>query len=268
MTSGGRFLSDLRIAECRFAARQVLKRFHVEAPDAIDLETVAWHVGRLMVKTGGLSGAEGRLVATSTRGGVIRAAGNPDRGRFRFTVAHEIGHFVLHPREFTDNVDGVESFTVWNDATEETEANYFAAELLMPEFLFRPACRGLRPAISHLDLLATTFRTSLLATAFQYWEYSAEPVAVVLSKGWKMHCFRPFKDGWPRIRFGQVSEDSAAGERLAGKAADSAGMVPTPAYAWLEGFDGRPEKDVMEDSVYLERYDRTITLLWIDEPLD
>ena len=84
----------------------------------------------------------------------------------------------------------------------------------------------------------------------------------MLSYGWDMQSFRPFKDGWPRIRFGQVHRDSAAGERLAGKSQDSERMVRTPAYSWLEGFDYKPAKDIMEDSRYLDYYDRMVTLLW------
>lgn len=274
MSDAGRFLSDVRIAECRRAARDLLSRFHVESPDAIDLESIAWLAGKLKVKVGGLSGSEGRLVATSGRGGVIRVGSNANMGRYRFTVAHEIGHYLLHSRNVgtqssvIDRAVMKEHFTVWNRATEEAEANYFAAELLMPEFLFRSACRGNRPSLSHLDSLATTFSTSLLATAFQYWEYTNEPIALVLSKGWEMQSFRPFKDGWPRIKFGEIHKHSAAGERLAGKAGDSGRMVRTPAYAWLEGFDYKPDKDIMEDSRYLDYYDRTVTLLWVDDDLN
>ncbi|MCC7422362.1 MAG: ImmA/IrrE family metallo-endopeptidase [Planctomycetaceae bacterium] len=259
------FLNDLRIAECRTAATALLRKYYIETPEAIDVETIAWLRGKLSVKTGGVSGAEGRLVATPEHGGVIRVAPTSNQGRRRFTIAHEIGHFVLHQRSAIDRTTLRKDFTVWTTATEEAEANYFAAELLMPEYMIRKRCVGI-PSIQLLDSLAAEFRTSLLATAFQYWDYSKEPVALILSEGHDMQSFRPFKGGWPRIRFGEIHEHSAAGERLAGKAADSGKMVPTPAYAWLEGYD-RSDKDIMEDSVYLEYYDRTITLLWVDKPL-
>lgn len=260
-------LSELRIAECRAEARRIIERFRVSTPSAIDVETFAWHIGRLKVKLGGLSGSEGRLVATSNDGGVIRVQSDRNIGRYRFTIAHELGHFCLHQQEFIDRTLLKSHLGVWNSASEEAEANHFAAELLMPEPLFRPRCRGVRPSITHLDTLADEFRTSLLATAFQYWEYTAEPLALVLSDGWQMKSFRPFKDGWPRIRFGEIHEHSAAGEKLAGKAEDSGRMVHTPAYAWLEGFEDKLEKDIMEDSRYLDYYDTTVTLLWIDEEL-
>lgn len=262
-----KFLSDLRIAECRHAARQLLRRFHVESPAAIDVETLAWFVGKLRIRLGGLSGSEGRIVATESAGGVIRVASDKNLGRFRFTIAHELGHFVLHQNSNIDRTLETKHFTVWNKATEEAEANYFAAELLMPEFLFKPHCKG-KPSIALLDTLAKEFRTSLIATAFQFWEYTKEPLALVLSHGWDMRSFRPFKEGWPKIQFGQIHEHSAAGERLEGKSEDSGRMVRTPAYAWLEGFDDQPDKDIMEDSRYLDYYDRTVTLLWIDEDLN
>ncbi len=72
----------------------------------------------------------------------------------------------------------------------------------------------------------------------------------------------------PRIRFGEVSPDSAAGERLAEHDRDSRRMVRVPASAWLEGFDNRPEIDIWEDSRFIEYYNLTLTILWIDESLD
>jgi hypothetical protein len=42
-------------------------------------------------------------------------------------------------------------------------------------------------------------------------------------------------------------------------------MVHTPAYAWLEDFVNQSDRDIKEDSLLLEYYDRTITLLWWDE---
>jgi Zn-dependent peptidase ImmA (M78 family) len=64
--------------------------------------------------------------------------------RQRFTIAHEIGHYLLHSRE-TLHYDtqpefskGEQFFRAGNISTlEETEANHFAAELLMPEDLVK-----------------------------------------------------------------------------------------------------------------------------------
>ncbi len=57
-------------------------------------------------------------------------------GRRRFTIAHEIGHFVLHPHRLAPERNGGVN-AAWQ--TEEREADQFAAELLMPEELVREA---------------------------------------------------------------------------------------------------------------------------------
>ena len=257
----------VRTKACRESARNLLHDLHITDASSIDLETIAWHRGRLKVKHGGLTGAEGRLIATAADGGVIRVAESNSIGRTRFTIAHEIGHFELHLNTIIDRSDDARSLLIWNDTSEECEANIFAAELLMPEFLFKRAARSKPPSIDHITNLADTFQTSLLATAFQYWEYTNEPLAIVISDGWEMTMFKTFKDKSAWLKFGRIHEHSAAGERLQGVAEDSGGMVETPAYAWLDGFEDDNERYVMEDSIYLEYYNRTVSLIWIDEPL-
>lgn len=82
------------------------------------------------------------VLDANTAGFIIRKAGGPTRiylnindapSRQRFTLAHELGHFIQHQDEaeigFVDRRDelasyGVDGHEIW--------ANQFAAELLMP----------------------------------------------------------------------------------------------------------------------------------------
>lgn len=66
---------------------------------------------------------------------IVVNGGSDDRRR-RFTIAHEIGHFVLHP-----GLQRPERGGRVNEAgrLREREADAFAAELLMPEYLVRQA---------------------------------------------------------------------------------------------------------------------------------
>jgi len=69
-------------------------------------------------------------------GHAIVLGGCKDERRRRFTIAHEIGHFVLHPeRSRPERGGGVNA--AWQ--SQEREADQFAAELLMPESLVRQA---------------------------------------------------------------------------------------------------------------------------------
>ena len=99
--------------------------------------------------------------------------------RQRFTVAHELGHFLLHAgnkvhvdREFRVNFRDVTHTT--GSAGEEMEANRFAAAILMPESLMREAFRrktsnGFDPlgdddeAVEFIQKLAREFKVSYQA---------------------------------------------------------------------------------------------------------
>ena len=74
-------------------------------------------------------GSEAALVARGD-GHAIELRGSSSERRLRFTIAHEIGHFLLHPGRAVAERGGVT-----NQATArlEREADQFAAELLMPE---------------------------------------------------------------------------------------------------------------------------------------
>jgi predicted transcriptional regulator len=76
------------------------------------------------------------------------------RARDRFTVAHELGHYILH-----HNTQGEEvRFNRSGSDLAEIEANWFAAAFLMPEEPFRDACRH-----QHLHMVAYKFNVSLSA---------------------------------------------------------------------------------------------------------
>jgi Zn-dependent peptidase ImmA (M78 family) len=242
---------------CRKAAHDLLAKMRVAAPSEIDLEMLAFAAGKLLVEEGGLETSEGRLVASRDKG-----------GRKRFTIAHEIGHFILHPLLSEDHQDQKSAFTIWHDASEEAEANIFAAELLMPEFLFKPRSRGRTPSLALLDRLAEEFNSSVMATAFQYLHYTNEQVALVVSSGERILWTKKVKDFWPRIQMKKIHPHSAAGERLAGNTGDTNKMVRAPVYAWLENFAEDSERDIMEDSRLIEYYGQMITLLWMKEDLN
>lgn len=61
--------------------------------------------------------------------------------RDRFTIAHELGHYFLHYLE--PGVQGPKGYGRGSRNQGETQANYFAASLLMPEDRFRAAYKKL-----------------------------------------------------------------------------------------------------------------------------
>lgn len=61
---------------------------------------------------------------------------NPSEGGRNFTLAHEFAHYVLHENEEMFRLDLVDYANNTEETKKETEANYFAASLLMPQAEF------------------------------------------------------------------------------------------------------------------------------------
>lgn len=259
-------MSDIRQAYCKVKAKELLQSFWVGQPAEIDLIALAHRAGRLRIEDGGLEHSEGRIVA-GANGGTIRVKAGLNPARRSFTIAHEIGHYVLHPRTGLERDDTAKNFSLWNDAGEESEANKFAAELLMPEFLFAPRTIGGAPSLAFVDRLSREFSTSMMAAAYQYVAYTVEQVALIVTVGGVIKSSARSRDFWPSLRMGKVHPDSAAGEIFSGKSGDTKGMVNSPAYAWLPRFANDFERDIKEDSRYIDWYDCVITLLWLDDDL-
>ncbi|MCX6864632.1 MAG: ImmA/IrrE family metallo-endopeptidase [Verrucomicrobia bacterium] len=258
-------MSKIRQGFCKAEAHQLLKSAWVESPDEIDLESIAFKAGELLIEDGGLDNSEGRLVTTDEGGGTIRVKHGLHPGRRRFTIAHEIGHYILHPKKRLNHSDSVTNFRIWNEPSEEAEANLFAAELLMPEFLFKKLMTKNAPSLKFIDEIASVFNTSTMATAFQYTVYSKEPVALVVSVDGKVRWRVQSATFSPTIKLGQLHPYTGAAEIFAGKAGDTNGLVGTPASAWLPFED--TESDLKEDSRLLTSYGCVISMLWLDDDL-
>lgn len=83
--------------------------------------------------------------------------------RQRFTVAHELGHYVLsHGDKFRDPI---KNFSSANFEPAEVAANKFAAEILMPADMLSSAIEKM--AISDISKLAKIFSVSEAAMRFR-----------------------------------------------------------------------------------------------------
>jgi hypothetical protein len=260
-------LVEARFEECRRTARDLLNKLMVEEPSEIDLDAIVGFLGGLTVEEGGLEGADGRIL-WGNNGAAIRVKAGLLPGRKRFTVAHELGHYVLHKGNAHGRFDTGHQLAIWNEASEEAEANVFAAELLMPDNLFTPRLKRLPPSFRNLDQLAEDFATSRLAAALQYVHYCHEQVAIVFSRDGQVLWSKAAKQFTWQIRRGPLSKDSGAGELASGNPNESGKMARTPAYAWLSAFEYDRDHDIMEESRAVQSYGGILSLLWAKDDLD
>jgi Zn-dependent peptidase ImmA (M78 family) len=96
-------------------------------------------------------------------GPTIEFNGRDPLVRQRFTIAHELGHHALrHGARFRDST---ESFSLSNYDPVESDANKFAAELLMPAAVVNGMIRT--RDITDFEQLASMFNASSVAMKFR-----------------------------------------------------------------------------------------------------
>lgn len=120
------------------------------------------------------------LLAIHDGNGFIAYSEDQSNQRQRFTIAHELGHFLLHKADGGDTVFLDKDFIVKyrsnkvyseTELRQEQEANTFAASLLMPkEFIFRELNKEDIRNLSESELiekLALIFEVSVPAMTFR-----------------------------------------------------------------------------------------------------
>lgn len=115
------------------------------------------------------------MLAVRGEHAVMHINKNHHGNRKRFTVAHEIGHFVLHRSQSEVFVD---AFYRNDDSSkginpEEIQANAFAAELLMPEKVLRE-----KLSVQPLDV----FDEEALTQLAEEFEVSPQALAIRLTR--------------------------------------------------------------------------------------
>ena len=143
-------------------ATRLLRGHDVTSPP-VDLESIAKALG-ISVNYERLDNDVSGLLLLEN--GVARVAINQShhRNRQRFTLAHEIGHVLLHAtgdRVFVDRRFFRNEWSSKGELREEIEANAFAASLLMPRSLIEQYL-DTESGITDIDVfrLATRFEVS------------------------------------------------------------------------------------------------------------
>lgn len=154
------------------------KELGITNPDEIDLEAIAWHVG-VQVRYRELDGCEARIIGRSNKGIISVQAGQHPRRR-RFSVGHELGHWHWHRgRSFICRANDIGG-ALENKPQAEREADSYAADLLMPWYLFLPKVRAAKsPSFELVRGLADEFQTSLTATALRLVDATIFPIILV-----------------------------------------------------------------------------------------
>lgn len=178
-------LADLS-RPAQIAAEIVKQNPGIQAP--VPLEEIAFAAGIREINKKPLDGLEGALVANPEKSeGIILIKEGSRPQRQRFTLGHELGHFLI-PRHGHQMSCGLSDLITRDQKTlnraqrMELEANQFSAELLMPRLLVRQyPGYGNEPCIECVISMAIDFGVSFEACAQRYVALHDDPVAIVFA---------------------------------------------------------------------------------------
>lgn len=207
-------------------------------------------------------------------GGIVISKGQ-DRGRRRFSLAHELGHYHIPSHLVSDHLSCADADLRRrsSDANrKEWEANDFATELLMPYAQFASDVGSREASFRTVATLAAPdmYDVSLTAAAWRLVQTTREPCALVVSEdGFVRWIVR--SDAWrhslPETR--RVLPAGSAADAVArGESPTSTPIAVDPAI-WLAPADGRiflpDDSELLESTHSIPRLGQVISLLWMPD---
>lgn len=150
--------------------------------ESSDVRTLAF-VLNLEIHEVDAEGFDGSLVRMKNLplGAIVLRASIREASRKNFTIAHELGHFLLPGHVEADAVCVPNDIGNWGDASKafEREADEFAVELLMPASVVQPIIQSAEPSLRVIEKIASHCGSSLSAAAWRYCDLTRERCAVV-----------------------------------------------------------------------------------------
>lgn len=188
------------LADCGSPERLlgVILDHHHEWTPPVDIETFALSVGILEFRDLEVDGFVGALMTDLEKTkGIILSAANMPLTRRRFTIAHELGHFLIAAHRGDKQCTTKDLMEMRRETLhqkEEAQANRFAAGLLMPKpwFVAQTDVFG-PPELEHLRVLSSTYSVSLEAAANRYAELTPETCAFVFVRNGRIRYARASK---------------------------------------------------------------------------
>lgn len=191
----------MELADCGSPEKllAVIFQHHSHWTPPIKVEEFALSVGIREFRDLEVDGFVGALMTNleKTMGVILCAKGMGHRRR-RFTIGHELGHYLIPAHRGDKSCTSADLAETRRDSLrrqEEAQANRFSAGLLMPKPSFQAHVEGMGlPDVSHVGILANAFDVSREAAANRYVELTTEMCAVVFVKAGRVRYAKTSRD--------------------------------------------------------------------------
>jgi hypothetical protein len=242
-------------------AEALLQELGITEPEEIDIEAIAYHVGA-RVRFRPLCGCEAHILGCNGQA-IITVKHDSSARRKRFSIAHELGHWRFHRGKTL--VCRVDEYRPRDAQSPEKVADGYAADLLMPRYLFAPRASAIeRLSFDSIGRLAEAFKTSLTATAIRLVDLDRFPGFVIChsprGRKWFARAPSVSRRWFPREDLDAKS--FAFGIQFGGRPDDSAPRK-IGADAWFDRQDAA-RFTVREQTVRVAR-DETVSLVLLED---
>lgn len=196
-------LDCMELGDC-FTPQQLVEEIFRQCPDIkapIPIDEIARAVGIVSINPMPTEDVEGMLVADNVKSsGVIFYKESSPLGRQRFTIGHELGHYLLlhHGPEQSCTPNDIK-FGSSSDSLKalESEANQFSQLLLMPDVLISRAINSSTLSMELLKSISDNFEMSFEAIANKCSSLSNTPFALIYSKDGVVRYFWRDRERFP-----------------------------------------------------------------------
>lgn len=245
---------------CHRSAETLLQELGISEPRDLDIEAIAYYCGAV-VRYRPLTGCAARIIGGDDRAIITIDNGASSWPRQRFSIGHELGHWMRDRGKSAHLCQDKDLTTAWGHRQDpESRANQYAADLLLPAYMFKPLAAGREMTFRTVRALAEEFQMSLTATAIRLVEKGAFPALLacygIEGRRWFSRGPDVPNEIWPPK---QVHHDTTAFEVLFG-GKEQRRPVETDADAWIEHRNAH-RYTVIEDSVKIAD-DAVLTIIW------
>ena len=244
-------------------ANYVAQKFLNTVPP--DLTALCRDLG-LRIREVPAQGFDGALIRSKAgqKGIVAVKASIREKSRKRFTIAHEIGHFIIPHHRNLGNIceeRKIESFDSHLNGP-EIEANEFAAELLLPSALLRKRFNLAEFSLAQISAVAADFGTSLTATTRSFLTLTDLPCAMVWSVNDRARWFARSDSFRFFLPLPELPANGSFAARIFRGESAPAELAPVRPDAWLDRQAAEHLDTLLEHSISLPNYNAVLTLLW------
>lgn len=202
------------------------------------------------------------------RGTVVLNKNVREHGRKLFTLAHEIGHYLLPDQQDQAGPCGRNDIGQWSTLmpAPELRANRFAAEILMPEAQIGDTVKH-DPDYALVEGIAEKCGTTLTAAMYRYVELSSFRVAMVWSTSGRSIWYKASEEFGRAIELGSLSPATFAYDCFHDQDVPQR-LEAVPAEAWLYNSNLRGNAKIFEQSLYLPFYESVLSLLYLKDRVE